>query len=248
MIDGEFYRKLLTADGAGIYSVILDGLRNRDQRIHISRTPAEIVNEVIAAVLRDYPEIAWTCGNWRGQPKETSLIVPEYTLVEEEIDAFQNELLVMREAVREILELPEQDRVRWAYDFVLDNVVYDLSAAHSQDAYGVFMEGHAVCRGIAKGVQLLLKICGVNAITGEGSLNEGALHIWNIVSLADGNYHLDVTMGYPMFSPLYTRLGLSHHRYAAFCVSDRTLRRTHSWDADSIPISCDRDLKCNVSP
>lgn len=193
-------------------------------------------------VLRDHPEIVWTNGRWRGKAGATSIVMPEYTLDEAGIQAFQKETSIMEEILHELSACAEVDRVRWVFDFLLQNVVYDLQAPHSQDAYGALVEGRAVCRGIAKATQLLLRTCGLQAVIIDGQLCEEALHVWNIVSLSDGCYHLDVTMGYPMFSSLYTRRGLPYNTYAAFCVSDETLCRTHRWDAGNFPIHCLNDL------
>lgn len=239
----EIYRCALDPAGAAIYDFILRGLQDRLSLIHIPLTSSSAVNGIFAAVLKDHPEIPWASGKWRGQPEATAAVSPVYTLSEEEIRAFQGELQIIGEAVRDMLRLPEAQRVRWAYDFLLENVIYDLSAPHSQDAYGALMEGRAVCRGIAKGLQLLLRCCGLEAFTVEGRLCENSLHVWNIVSLSGVCYHLDLTMGYPAFSFLYTDKCLPYDRYAAFCVSDESLRKTHAWDAEQTPIRCPRNLR-----
>ena len=237
-MDAEFYRSLLTDEDALLYELLLDGLLRRAKAIRILPSAPLVVNRAMSCVLKDHPELAWTIGKWSGHPGKTSIVIPEYTLDAAEIRCFQEEMSAMEEALRSISQLPAAQRVKWVFDFVLENVAYDLSAAHSQDAYGALVEGSAVCRGIAKGMQLMLRACGLEAITLEGRLCEGAVHVWNVVSLPDGCFHLDLTMGYPMFSALYTRRGLPWSRYAAFCVSDETLCQTHIWDSASVPLHC----------
>lgn len=241
-MSAQSYRSLLSAEEGLLYTAILDGLLNRAESIHIPPHSPAAVNRLISFVLRDHPEIAWTCGQWKGEVERTSVIIPVYTLDQAGIQAFQTELSLMKNALQGMAEIPEAQRVQWVFDFLVDNIVYDLHAPHSQDAYGVLIDGRAVCRGIAKGAQLLLRACGLEAIVLEGQLNEEALHCWNAVFLSDGCYHLDLTMGYPMFSALYTRRGLPYNKYAAFCVSDETLRRTHRWKTEDFPVRCPRDL------
>ena len=244
----EFYRSLLSGKEDVLYSILLQGLQDRTQVIRFPASATITVNRVMGAILHDHPEIVWTNGQWSGEPEKTSVAIPKYTLSEDGIYAFQREATLMAEVLRAVATLPERERVRWIYDFLLENIVYDLQSPHSQDAYGALVEGRAVCRGITKAVQLLLRACGLEATTLDGKLNGEALHTWNVATLAVGSFHLDLTMGYPMFAPLYTGRGLPYSRYAAFCVSDDTLRQTHSWDYASFPIHCLHDLSEASAP
>ena len=241
-MNAEFYRELLSDQESALYAVILENLKDRSELIRFPPVSSQTVNRIISFVLRDHPEIAWTNGKWRGEAGTTSFVIPDYTLDEAEIRTFQAETSRMAEALDSALRLSEEQRLRQVFDFLLESIAYDLYAPHSQDAYGALIEGRAVCRGIAKAVQLLLRACGLHAITLEGRLNREARHVWNVVSLSSGCYHLDVTMGYPAFSALYTNRGLNYHSDAAFCVSDETLRRTHEWGTEAIPIRCPFDL------
>ena len=44
-----------------------------------------------------------------------------------------------------------------------------------------------------------------------------SLHVWNIVQMEDGNYHIDVCMGYPQFRFIYEEKDLRYNKYSAFC-------------------------------
>ena len=58
-----------------------------------------------------------------------------------------------------------------------------------------------------------------------------------------GNYHTDVSMGYPEFAFLYETGNIPYNKYCAFCVSDETLRKTHRWDPEGMPLKCDNDAE-----
>ena len=237
----EFYRSLLPARESEIYETILNGLRTQAEVISIPLTPSAGVNRMIGSVLADHPELPWASGRWRGKPDFTDMILPCYTMTKEECAAFRQSLNEWKAFTNRFLPLPEIRQIRMLYDEMLATVTYDPAALHSQNAFGALTEKRALCRGIAKGFQLLMEACGIPAICVEGTLDGESLHVWNIVRTESGNYHVDISMGYPQFDFLYTEKGLRYNKYSAFCVSDETLRKTHRWDPEAVPLSCSSD-------
>ena len=75
-----------------------------------------------------------------------------------------------------------------AYDYVCENVVYDVQADNCFTAYGALVDGEAVCQGYALALMRLLNAMGVQTDVVLGTSN-GINHMWNIVKL-DGEYFL----------------------------------------------------------
>ncbi len=239
----DFYRALLPDRGSDIYETILSGLRGQADLIRIPPTPPGEVNRILRAVLADHPELPWATGKWQGTPGLTEVIRPRYGMTPEERAAFQAFLPGLKAAGEALRGMPRIAGIRRVFDFLLGTVIYDLSAPHSQNAYGALVERRAVCRGIAKAFQLLAGLCGIPAVCVEGSLDGESLHVWNIVITETGNYHTDVSMGYLEFAFLYETGNIPYNKYCAFCVSDETLRKTHRWDPEGMPLKCDNDAE-----
>lgn len=239
----EYYRNLLPDGGSGIYEAILLGIRERAEMIRIPLTPCARVSLIFRAVLADHPELPWASGKWQGRPNATEEVLPIYCMTDRECAAFRESLARVESLGEKLRGLPWIGRERIIFDFFRHSISYDPSAPHFQNAYGALTERRAVCRGLSKGFQLLSEAAGVPAICVEGTLDGKSLHVWNIVLTEQGNYHVDVSMGYPLFAFLYERKNIPYDQYNAFCVSDETLRKTHSWEPGAVPLKCGKDAE-----
>lgn len=94
-----------------------------------------------------------------------------------------------------LTELFVHDRLALActYDYTAAEQGYESNPA-AYTAYGALVDGTAVCEGYARAMQLLLKRCGIHStlVTGQ-SLENHEQHMWNLVTVNDCNYHLDLT-------------------------------------------------------
>ncbi|WP_084127325.1 DUF2510 domain-containing protein [Demequina sp. NBRC 110054] len=98
------------------------------------------------------------------------------------------------------------------HDLVVSSAVYDYAAAdaviagettatsprvaRSQEAYGILVEGSAVCNGYAQAFQLLADAVGLDSVivtgTADGGVTTG-LHAWNLVQIDDEWLVVDTT-------------------------------------------------------
>jgi len=133
------------------------------------------------------------------------------------------------------------------HDYIVLNTVYDVENLEymqknnyeqplrevSHNAYGALVDGLAVCDGYARAYAYLLKQVGVESrfITG---IMGGGPHIWNLVKVGGGWFHVDTTANDPVINGRYDMLGRVNRTY--FLISDAELRtqtdesgaRTHS--------------------
>ena len=242
----EHYRSLLPKEGQELYPLLLAGLNKCAREIRIPPTEGEAVNAVLRAVLADHPELPWFAGAWGGAGPRFAAVRPRYVLGEAERLRFQQERQRLAAAAAKQRDRDPLARLRWAYEQLLYTVRYDETAAHSQTAYGALVEGRALCRGIAKGLQLLLDCCGLDAALAEGSLDGRSYHVWNLVFLDKGPCHVDVTMGFAQLAPLWARSGRPWDPLAGFCLTDRALRGTHLISRKSLPVRCDYEYRDKV--
>ena len=208
---------------SALYMSLLQGLRRGQRRIDCPAQPEQI-SAALHQILLDDPQLCHFEGDWRWDDG----VVPVYTL-----NAIQRELLPMQ--VKNILRklrldpsAPNGEKARVIYNWLAENVRYDLTAPHSQSAYGALVERRAVCKGIAKAFQLLLRKVDVPCELVEGSLDGTTKHVWNRYQVDGIWYHSDVTMAYPQFRE---RVWMITDDFTA--VSDRQIRCTHRIWADA---------------
>lgn len=178
----------------GLYQTLLHGLENMHSRIACSGYSKDRINEVLHQILLDNPQLCHFEGQWHWDGG----LVPTYTLTSRQQKALMDEANnVLRQ-----LSLPSgasaHEKAEQVYRWLSGNVTYNREAPHSQSAYGALVERQALCKGIAKAFQLLLRMLHVPCTLVEGTLDGTTKHVWNMY-LAGEWYHSDVTMYYPQF-------------------------------------------------
>ncbi|MBQ9279162.1 MAG: hypothetical protein IJ224_11085 [Lachnospiraceae bacterium] len=111
------------------------------------------------------------------------------------------------------------------HDYIVTNCEYgyaDYSNDYAYRAYGVLVQGKAVCNGYAEAMALLLNCVGVEneIMTGWAS---GELHAWNRVKLDGKWYQVDSTWD----DPIPDRGSFAGHQF--FNVTDDIMDDTHIW-------------------
>jgi hypothetical protein len=152
----------------------------------------------------------------------------------------------VRRAVDKLIEELGLEKVQTKYekallvhDYFVANYAYQEEAKSNNEEYpdaftpyGVLVNKTGVCQSYAQAYKLVLEAVGVETqyVTGiAGGEGDTVNHGWNRVKLDDGNwYNVDVTYD----DPLPDRPGRKSHQY--FCVTDRQLKKDHSWQEDGI--------------
>ncbi len=83
------------------------------------------------------------------------------------------------------------EKEKMVHDILIERITYDLGAEMNQSAYSAMVNGRTVCAGYARAFQYLLQQLGIPCYYCTGYAGEN--HAWNIVSLEDGFYNVDVT-------------------------------------------------------
>lgn len=107
------------------------------------------------------------------------------------------------------------EKVTAINDYIVDIAVYDEGALNeieqggalssrvhqSQEAYGILVDGTAVCNGYAMAFVAMSKMAGLDTVTVTGSdsaASSGASHAWNKVLIGDSWLLVDVTWNDPI--------------------------------------------------
>lgn len=109
-----------------------------------------------------------------------------------------NESIKLNDDVRKLIKSSgiatksDYERVKWAHDWVSNNVSYDVKSNYAQDA---FYNKKANCEGYSGLFQLFAKELGINTISVIGLAYNGTWggHAWDLVKFDGEWYQLDTT-------------------------------------------------------
>lgn len=163
-------------------------------------------------VIEDYPEFFWFDTGYtlnqryyKNDPKTFYIDNIEPTYIFDTETAMANARATLDAKITDILtEMEEEigetasdyDKELWLHNYIAENCVYDLNAPYAHSAYGMLVEGKAVCEGYTRAFQLLLNKLGIESTTITGSDDLTATtsnHIWNAVKINDDWYQVDIT-------------------------------------------------------
>ena len=197
--------------------------------IQASELPVDQIQTTIKAVLTDTPELFWFEGKWALLNRNSArYLVPVYTFEVPAAREIARSLAALRAdfcgAVSD--DFCARDEMRAVFDYLLSRVRYEMTPRGGQTIYDALIEGKAVCKGISKAYQFLLQGRHSFSTLREGTLDGAGKHVWNIVKINSGYYHVDVCMGYDQFSHLYDEREKSDP-YRCFLVSDEKIQITH---------------------
>lgn len=91
------------------------------------------------------------------------------------------------------------DKVRAAYEYVINQSDYDLSAPNGQNVVGVFQDKRSVCAEYSNAFCYLLRSVGVPCGCISGTIIGRGRHMWNIVTIDGINTLVDSTWGNPHY-------------------------------------------------
>lgn len=194
------YRNLSDADKR-IYDDILDCLKNEKTEIWFSAPypTSQKVQEIVYAVtfyepLYDYIDLS-KCGLYYIDTPNQLVGKLELGYSADGMGAFDRVRMARTEAnaiVSKITpDMSEYEVVEYLYNTVASRCVYDDSSKYNSSAYGVLVEGKAVCQGYAKTMSLLLNKAGIENTLIMGYASEA--HMWNAVMIEGEWYEFDLT-------------------------------------------------------
>lgn len=240
MTDFKFF--LLDPKQQCFYEIVREAIAKHEQWIPIKGLTVSEVNSVLKAVLTDTPDFFWFEGKWSMENLEgKGYLVPKYTFdtsasyeIRQQLDNICKDFCMTISSNKSTYEI-----LRVAYDWLITNVQYGVSQSNGQTIYDALIARKAVCKGLSKGLQYLLKQINCFSTLKEGTLDGVTKHIWNIVEINNKYYNVDVSMGYEAFSYLFEG-NERNNRYRCFAVSDTQLLKTHR-----INYAAGSSLRCN---
>lgn len=199
----EIYYAYFTLDESGrrLYLEILDVLMKRQENITVSTIDVEQLNHVFTCVMHDHPELFYVEGyqytRYTVGDRITGIsFFGTYSMTEEEI--VQNQKMIDEYVEQCLMGMPytddEYDKVKYLYEYLINQTEYDREAPNNQNICSVFIGKRSVCQGYAKALQYLMQKTGMvsTLVTGYAQ-QEG--HAWNLVRVNGAYYYVDATWG-----------------------------------------------------
>ncbi len=211
-----------------VYDTLYNGINERREKIVFSgfksgRIAYDDFTMVYELYRFDHPEHYWYSGGYGYSlysDGTLAYILPSYG------DGFDDTLFTR--SVNLLLacangKTTDYDKALALHDAIVKYSRYtDGDNAHN--AYGITVNGEAVCEGYAKAYQYLLQLSGIQSYIVTGFANGGA-HAWNLIRLDGRYYYADttwddpVTDGYESLKPVY---------YRYFCTTTELISKNHT--------------------
>lgn len=230
--DGGFSYSCLGISQQDVYEQLLAGCSARQASFTIQCRDTGDIEPALQALLEDHPELFWLDGAATYQ--SASLIGGQVTVTPstnvglDQVDGIQRQ--IDAEANAWLASLPagasDYDKVRSAYEWVIQNTDYDPSSSQNQNIQSVFVGHASVCAGYAKAFQYLLQKAGVWCAYVTGQIDEGA-HAWDLVRI-DGTYtYCDPTWGDPTYFTSQGQTVEGNITYDYLCLTTQEMERDH---------------------
>ena len=134
-------------------------------------------------------------------------IILNYNETADNIDLTKNNF---DNAVNKIIKGANQyksnyEKEKYVHDYLVKNTEYDLNSRLNQSAYSALVYKESVCSGYARSFQYIMNELKIPTYYVTGSSSEGP-HAWNIISLSDGFYNVDLTFDDTTMSHKYFNL------------------------------------------
>lgn len=199
----EIYYAYHTLDEPGriLYFEVLDILKDRQEDVTVSTTDTELLNHVFNCVMNDHPELFFVDGYQYTKYTVGDIVTSisffgTYSMTENEI--MQNQQMIDEYVSLCFAGMPqtedEYDKVKYLYEYLINQTEYDREAPNNQNICSVFIEKRSVCQGYAKALQYLMQKAGmVSTLVTGYTQQEG--HAWNLVRVNGAYYYVDATWG-----------------------------------------------------
>jgi hypothetical protein len=244
---GLFAYEQLSDTEKQIYYSLYEGAADRAVSIKMNvETTQEAVQKCYQFVLADHPELFWIDGSatyWTIDGKDiVTEMEPVYTVEENEIAFYQEQIDAQVDVIQSGIsqDVSDYEKIRYVFEYLINNTEYDSTASHSQDILSVFVSHASVCAGYSKATQYILNKMGIFCTYITGQIKDsGISHAWNLVRMGEKYYYLDTTWGDPVFAGSQSGEGqVQQINYNYLCCTSQQLYRTHVPDAIFVLPDC----------
>ncbi len=235
-MEGRYVYDVMRADLHQLYAEIYLILTQQATEIALCSVNEEDIDYAYSCVMADHPEIFYSQGfiytrhisnetirkiTFSGNYTHTQ---PEIVILQAEIDKATQQCLSGISA-----SAGEYDKVKYVYDYIIQNTEYDLESKENQNICSVLVYGYSVCQGYAKTLQYLLERLGVNTILVTGTVGSDG-HAWNMVSIDGAYYLVDATWGDASYLTDLQSEAIVTVNYDYFCITTAEMGITHVED------------------
>ncbi|TGJ75939.1 transglutaminase domain-containing protein [Caproiciproducens galactitolivorans] len=180
---------------------------------------------ILLAFLNDNPQIFWLANAYSYSYGSGGTYIQLYSVAPQ--STCNTMIQKMNQKISEIIKgmpsgLNEFDRELYLFKYIADHCTYNNDAVTNNNiwqafsAYGVLIDGKAVCEGYSRAMQLLCSYAGLQCMLLTGQSNN-VNHMWNVIKINGNWYHLDIT-----WSDSSTLV------YNYFNINDAVVTKTHT--------------------
>ena len=159
------------------------------------------ITQAVEAYKNDHPEVFWLKSycEYENFDYETGIWLT-YTMSGDKLVTAKKKFNTAVDTISQSVPYgTECEREEYIHNYIINNCDYDEEAAESEgvqgnenDAYGVFVDGKAVCEGYSKAFQILCNKADIDCIQLMGIVDSDN-HVWNCVKIGGDWYQIDVT-------------------------------------------------------
>lgn len=191
----------LNESGRKLYLELLDILTERKQNITVSTVEPDTLKHVFTCVMSDHPELFYVEGYQYTKYSLGDIITSisffgTYSMTEDEVA--RNQKAIDEYVSLCLAGMPQTEdeyiKVKYLYDYLIDETEYDQEAPNNQNICSVFVEKRSVCQGYAKALQYLMQKAGMASTLITGYTEQEG-HAWNLVRVNGAYYYVDATWG-----------------------------------------------------
>ena len=159
------------------------------------------ITQAVEAYKNDHPEVFWLKSYYEYEnfDYETGIWLT-YTMSGDKLVTAKKKFNTAVDTISQSVPYgTECEREEYIHNYIINNCDYDEEAAESEevqgnenDAYGVFVDGKAVCEGYSKAFQILCNKADIDCVLLSGTADSDN-HAWNGVKIGGDWYQIDVT-------------------------------------------------------
>lgn len=229
---GCYAYSTLDSETRVVYDEVYYTLINHSESREVSTANMNVLEDAVRAVYADHGEIFWVSGYSYIQELKNNNIVsiiyePTYTMDKDNRGAYQTRIDSRVNAIISNADMTDDfSKVKSVYDWLAENVEYNLSAPESQNILSAILYKETVCQGYADAMQYLLTKMGVQCSVVSGIV-DGDAHTWCLVRMDGDYYYVDPTLA----ASIYSKDNLARGKftnYTFFGVTTKEILMTHS--------------------
>lgn len=224
--DPFFYaRSTLSKSDQEAYDLMYEAFVNRTEMTYSFESP-DAIARIRDCVEADHPEIFYVKSvSYSSSSSSTHTVRANYLMSEEEAADCRDPIdLAVGECLNSMPSgLDDYGKVKYVYEYVVNNTQYGGAVEEGQNIDSVFVDGVSVCSGYAKAFQYLVQQVGVSCLYVTGETSEP--HAWCMVKVGGEWYVVDPTWGDPSYESESSHDNLS---YAYLCVTEKDASYTHT--------------------